>query len=435
MTSTTSSGEAFRRRLVRPFWTWTAVALATLGAAWGAWWWLRPRPALDDAAPLAEAGRFDEAEAKVRAYLAEHPGSDAAHLLLAQVVLGRPDPPSTPADRRTPGPARVALEHLDRVRPRNPRMAVALQLSRGKAFYRLLRLEDAEAAWLEALRLDATAPEAGWSLLDLYYLQGREQEARRLALRLYWVEPDPHDRVQLLLELVRQDARPPAPGSLVNWFEPVVRQYPGDLHSAAALGLALVRAGKVEKGIDQLRCAVESHPDRVEAWDALLTGLDESGQVDVVEDELERLPPSLAAATGLSKHRARVAQNIDWAEAVRLYRQAREAEPYNRVVEYRLNRALRHVGESAEAERIEQRLRRRDIAMQEVRPLYDEATRPPDLASVHRTDLILRIADVRERMQLPDEARAWHQLVLRGDPENAVSLAALARLGAPGGSR
>src|SRR5262249_58704670 len=132
-------------------------------------------------------------------------------------------------------------------------MAVTLQLCRGRALDRLLRFSEAEAAWLEALKADPAAPEAGWHLLNLYYLQGREEEARRLALRLYEVEPDPHDRVLLLLELVRPDARPPAPGSIVKLLEPAVRQHPDDLQSAVALGLARVRAGQVDAAIDDLR--------------------------------------------------------------------------------------------------------------------------------------------------------------------------------------
>ena len=87
---------------------------------------------------------------------------------------------------------------------------------------------------------------------------------------------------------------------------------------------------------------------------------------------------------------------------------AQAAEPYNRVVEYRLSRAVRHNGETAEAEQIEQRVRRRDLAIQEIRPLYDEATETPGLGTRHHTELYQRIADVRERMQLPEEARAWH---------------------------
>jgi tetratricopeptide (TPR) repeat protein len=415
--------------MARRAWRWLALALGVVGLALYARGALRPRPSLDGAIRLAESGSFDAALARVRDHLDAYPDDGAAHLLMAQVLLRRPDPPGTPIDRPTPGPGRAALGHLDRVRPRNPAMAVLVALNRGKALYRLLRLDEAEAAWLEALRLDPTVAEAGWSLLDLYYLQGREEEARRLALRLHEVEPDPRDRAQMLLELVRQDARPPAPRSLVDWFEPVVRQNPDDVRSAVALGLALVRDGRVEPGVDLLRRAAHRHPGRPEAWDGLLSALDESGQVDAMEEALDRLPRALADAPQLARHRARIAQERrDWESAVRDYRRARVAGPFHRVVEYRLSRALRHAGRSAEADAIEGLVRRHDVAIQEVRPLYDAADALADFGARPYPDLYQRLADARERMQLHDEARAWHRLVLRADPRNAASRAALARL-------
>ncbi len=168
----------------------------------------------------------------------------------------------------------------------------------------LSRLDEAEEAWLEAIEIDPTAPEAGFHLLNLYYLEGREEEARRLALRLHKAEPDPHDRVFLLLELIRPDARPPAPAAVIKWFEPRVEKHPGDLHSSVALGLALIRAGQVENGSSILRRVVQTHPDKVEAWDSLLLGLDETGQVDVMEQEMKRVPVDVRGALQLLKHRA-----------------------------------------------------------------------------------------------------------------------------------
>jgi tetratricopeptide (TPR) repeat protein len=308
-------------------------------------------------------------------------------------------------------------------------MAAPFHLTRGNALYRLSRLEEAEADWLEALRIDPTMPEAGWNLLHLYYMQWREEDARGLALRLFTVEPDPHDRALLLLELSRADARPPAPGSIVQVLESVVRDHPEEFHSALALGLALVRDGQSEKGIEELKRVVAAHADRVEAWDCLLTCLDESGQVDMMGEELTRLPAAVAEAPRLAKHRARVAQGANrWKEAVEHYRQAQRAEPYNRAVEYRLSRALRHDGQGDEAARIEARLRRRDVAIQELRPLFDQAEAARDLRVRTHAQLFQKIAQVREDMQFADEAIAWHRLVLAEDPGNEVSRSALARL-------
>jgi Flp pilus assembly protein TadD len=425
-----------RERKIRRVLTFLLVALVGGGLGCSAWQSGRSRPSLGEAIALADAGKLDEAEARVRARLAADPDDSASHLLCAQIILKHPDPPSVQAERRPSPWAGAAVDHLDQVRARDRSMAVLSHLCRGNALNRLMRVDEAEVAWLEALRVDPTAPEAGWNLLTLDYVQGRAEEARRLGLQLYSVESDPHDRALLLVELLRLDARPPAAGSVIKLFEPIERYRPDEFHTALALGLARTRANQVEQGIDNLRRLVQTHPDHVEAWDCLLTGLDESGQVELMEDVLGRVPTALSGAPRLLKHWGKVAQNGNrWKTAVDLYRRARTAEPFNPVVEYRLSRALRHVGETAEADRIEQRIRRRDVAIQELRPLFDQATATPDLGTRPHPDLYQRIAGVRERMQLPEEASAWHRLVLEMAPSNEVSLVALARLGLEGESR
>jgi Flp pilus assembly protein TadD len=216
------------RRRVRPFLALLTCALALGAFGFASWGYLHARRSLlDEAVAFAEAEKLDQAESKVRAYLESDPDRDAAQLLLAQIILERSTASSTEDRERSAEAAQEALEHLSRVHPYNPRMTIAFQLGCGRAFDRLMRFDEAEAAWLEALKVDPTAPKAGLNLVNLYYLQGREEEARRLVLRLFPVELDPHDRIQLLLELVKMDARPPAPGSLVRGFEPVLRQRPG----------------------------------------------------------------------------------------------------------------------------------------------------------------------------------------------------------------
>jgi len=409
--------------------------LAAAVMLWGSREYSRGRGSLEAVIDLAASGRLDEAKARALSRLEKSPGDNATRILLAQILLKESEGSGSPSDSARAESARRVIECLEPVRPDSPAMAATLHLTLGNALDRLSRLDEAEDAWLEALSEDPTTPEAGWNLLNLYYLQWREEEARRLALRLFEVEPDGHDRVMLLLELLRHDARPPAPGSIVKLFEPVVQARPDDLRAPMALGLALTRASRGEEGVAELRRVTQIHPERVEAWDCLLTCLDESGQVDELADELERLPTSVAQSPRLLKHRARIAQGRQWKEAVELYRQARAAEPYNRVVENRLSRALRHIGKDVEADRIESRLVRRDTAVQELRPLYDRATATGSLRARENVPLFQGIAENREFMQFPEEAIAWHRLIIECEPDNPVSKPALARLGmrkAPG---
>jgi tetratricopeptide (TPR) repeat protein len=427
--------DAARERMLQRVLTGLLVTLCVAGLGWGAWRSSRSRPSLEEAIALADAGRLDEAEAKVLARLAGDPDDSGSHLLCAQITLKRPDPASEPADRRPSPWGQAALDHLDRVRPRGADMSVLLQICRGNALNRVMRFDEAEAAWLEALKINPAAPEAGWNLLNLYYVQGRQDDARRLALQLYRYEPDAHDRALLLVELLRPDARPPAPGSIIKLFEPSERYCPGEFHTALVLGLARTRANQVEDGINGLRRLVRTHPDRVEAWDGLMTALDESGQVDLLEVELGAMPSAVSESPRMLKHKARVAQAADrWIDAVDLYRRARSAEPHNRVVEYRLSRALRHIDKATEAFWIEQGLHRWDSAVLDVRRLYDQITAAPDLGLGSHPEIYQRIADARERMHLAEEAAAWHRLILGVDPTNEVSLAAVARLEGAGRS-
>ena len=127
-------------------------------------------------------------------------------------------------------------------------------------------------------------------------------------------------------------------------------------------------------------------------------------------------------------------------------------EPYNWGVCYRLRFALRQAGDLAEFERINRLYEAYKAAYKQVRGSYFERFEPgvsahaPNEPSEHQRGayyetlaiktlglqpypaLYQRLAGLREQMGRFDEARAWHRLVLRESPGNAVSLAALERL-------
>jgi tetratricopeptide (TPR) repeat protein len=410
------------------------ILASTMLLGWGVWWIFRPRPTLAQALALAEARQLDAADEHIRRYLREFPESDGGHLLFAQIQTGLAELQSNDSNLPDPQYAMESLAHLERVRPVDHKMAASVKLSEGKAQYYLSRFDEAEASWNEAVKLDPRIPVAGWSLLDLYYIQGRNDEARSLALRLFEVEPDPHDRVQLLLELVRQDAQPPAPASIVQWFEPRVRQNPGDVHANMALGAALVRDGKTDRGLKLLEATVQHHPQLADTWEAWLTGLDDANQVgaeplSLLVQATERLPSALAVAPRFARFQARAAQERgNTKEAVAAYRRAATAAPRDQRVEYRFIRALRQIGETHEAEQREHVYHTRLAASQEVRSVYMRVNAVKTLGTQPHRDLYQEVADLRERMALPEEARAWHRLVLRDDPDNSRSQIALQRL-------
>ena len=158
-------------------------------------------------------------------------------------------------------------------------------------------------------------------------------------------------------------------------------------------------------GIEQLRRVVQIHPDRVEAWDGLLTGLVSRAKSIAWKKKWSdsQRPWPVADAAQTSGQDRQDANR--WKEAVDLFRRARAEEPYNRVVEYRLSRALRHAGEAAEAGRIEERRSQPgDGPHRSCGPLFDQAVAIPDLGIGPHQVLYQRIAASREQMQLPEEA-------------------------------
>jgi tetratricopeptide (TPR) repeat protein len=384
-----------------------AVALAALLA--GGWSLVRPRPVLDrDRFDALVAGRrFASAEGLLRAHLARAPRDPEAGYLLAELLLERP---ASAGGVDEPG-AREALALLARVRPDSPRRAALARMYEGKAHYRLARWTACEAAMLDARRLDPAVPEAGWVLLDLYYLQGRTREAARLGLELHRVEPDPRDRALLLLELVRQDAQPPDAASIVAQAEPVVAAEPDATRPPLTLGAALIRNSKIADGLETLRAAVAAHPGAPEAWDSLLTGLDDAGQPEAVGTTLAGLPAALRDDARFARHLARAAQDrADWPEAVRQYRRARAFDPADPMLVYRLARALRFARQPAEADALARAHEAYKAALPDLKALYEEADATPTLGVAPHPDLVARMADLRDRMLRPEEARAWRTL-------------------------
>jgi tetratricopeptide (TPR) repeat protein len=417
--STAGSAKQPKRRSRSAVWLIATVLLATVCAT-GALVWrgLQAPPTLGEIVSLAQGKNFDRAQELMVRYLRANPEDGHAHLLMAQFAMDRP----APQPRR-------ALEHLALIQGGTASERAIVHFSKGKAHYQEKRYDLAEACWKHALDLDRTVPEAGWALLDLLDFEGRTAEAHELALRMYGVEPDPRDRIRLLLELIRIDIDRAAPASQFQVFEPVARLVPDHLPLAISVGLAFIRDSRPEEGLAFLREALRRHPDSAEAWDAWLTGLDDAFRPDELMEEFARLPRALAADPRFAKHEGAAAQSVrDHLKAVAAYRRAIAFEPFNGVVLYRFRMALRAAGSTAEHDTVNERLTAYQTAFKQIRGVYEEARSTPTLGLQPHKELYHRLALLREQLGRFDEARAWHHLVLRDTPDDPVSLAGLERL-------
>lgn len=413
-----------KRRLVRASAALAAIAvLAALTARPIARWFESPPTLLSVARDVHER-RFDAAEAGLKTFLGASPAHREANLLMAEVLLDRPNP--RPLD---------ALTHLDRLRSRDPKSRAVVQTLKGKALYGLSKFAAAEAAWKDALAADPNTAEAGWLLLQQYYVQDRLDEARALALKLSPGESDPIDRVRYLLELTREDVVKLASAGVIQWLEPAVKADPSDRASTLALGRARAREGQPE-GLALLRAASAARPDSFDGWDALLGALVDSGEFDALARDLASVPASLASDPRLSIYRGLVAQGRrEYPAAISAFKEALALRPDEPKLAHRLARALRLAGRDDEAKAVEQYENDLHAAHKELIALYKKTSE--DRAVGLKPDPVLyqAFADLRERLGRPDEALAWHNLVLRDDPANLKSRLAAARLAAATGGR
>jgi tetratricopeptide (TPR) repeat protein len=369
---------------------------------------LRRSPTLDEVCALAEARRFDEAEARGEAYLRRFPDDSKALLVMAEVALASPSPDP-----------HQALGRLGRIHADSPELAAWVLVDQGNAYDLLGRHDRAEACWREALRRDPAAREAGRRLLDLLTLQGRSDDARGLALGRLDYERDPQERARLLMRLARLDVDPPDPWMIIHRFEPAVRGQTAGLPTTLACGLALTSVSRGQDGLPMLRRALEQHPVDPAAWDALLTGLDLAGAESELAGLIGRLPRDLRSDPRLAKHEGRVEQEAHrWPEAARAYRRAWESRPDN-TVGYRLRRALILAGQAAEAERFDRLVLGYREAFKRVRGLLDPADAALREGRLPAPELSQHMAELREQMGRTDEARAWRllaQAALAGPP-------------------
>src|SRR5262249_31754018 len=118
----------------------------------------------------------------------------------------------------------------------------------------------------------------------------------------------------------------------------------------------------------------------------------------------------------------------DWSTAADAYLRAWQAAPSDLQVLYRLSRALKAAGRQDEAAAFGLKVRDALAARDHALALYREANAEKTLGVAPHPELYHRLADLREQMGCTDEALAWHRLVLRDQPEERISLAAVARL-------
>jgi Flp pilus assembly protein TadD len=384
-----------------------ALALALLGLnAWWAWRDVRPVADLPTVTNWIGQERLAEAEWALRERLRRSPHDGEALALLARLQAARGDMLGCGRTlRRVPfwWPTRARLLFME-----------------GQAFKSVDRMADAETAWKELSEFDPLHPmpddlvaKAVMELLELYALEERWEEARRLIWRAY-DRAEPPDRPSLLVMRMRTELERIAPATSVVKLRRFVAAAPEDWEARRALALAEHATGNDREATRLMQACMEERPEDPRGWRDYLKLLHEQGNLDSLDQALARVPAAAADDPAVLRSRAIVQeQRGDWEDAAGTYRRLLDKEKANGESLFRLAAAEERLGqhESARKHRDESRVirdARGDLnqAFQEyLEASGAERPQPKALAAA-----VGRLASLCETLGWKREAEAWAQL-------------------------
>ncbi len=299
-----------------------------------------------------------------------------------------------------------ALQMLEAVQDTSP-LAAEARFRQGQIYHGLHQWSLAEKLWKEALRLDPRLPEVGWHLIEMYFIEERLKEAAALALQQFRVEPEPHDRVLWLLEIVRQEHERIAPGEAIRMLEPVRLHDPENLYVLRLIGRNYITLGRISEGIDRLNEALRLDPDNLDTWFFLVWALYEQGEFDRVGKLWSALPESAwDDARFLRYHGMWLEAQGRQQEALADYEKGIQLAPFDRKLRYQLAQLLRRLGRDREADVHAEQAVAIDQARERLGQLYQETRAINDDPS---PDVCRQFAQCWEAMGRLDQAQAWRE--------------------------
>jgi tetratricopeptide (TPR) repeat protein len=383
------------------------LALAALAGA-GAIWLGRPRADADQVWNEAEAdiraGRLEKARAGLRRLERLRKATPQDWVLRAQIATAEEDDDA-------------ALEALRHVPESDPMFPQSLYM-KGLIERRHLRLRDAEAAYRKALSLDPKLIGAHKELIYILGMQNRRRELDAAFKALARVTPLTH-RDLFTWGLTHFVHWGPDSADLIQAF---VKADPDDRFSRLSLASLLIdQPGERER----VEWALEPLPADDPEAQALRVELRlNNGEV---EEAVKLLDRETARNPALERLRGRVAMmRGDAVGAIRHFQAAIGDQPYDRVSNSELGKALLLRGDREGAARYLARAKQLD-------EVYNLINRTSKVERESQPADILHLARACEAAGLVDEARGWYTLAIARNPLDPEAQQALHRLRASSG--
>jgi tetratricopeptide (TPR) repeat protein len=383
----------------------TALFVAALAAASAAAWYLAPRadPAqvVDQAEASIQAQQWEAAKACVRRLERIRTPTPADRVLRARVAVGFGDDDA-------------ALEELRRIAD-DPELSPRALYMTGLIERRRNRLRYAEAAYRKAVERDPAVLQARRELIFILGMQSRRRELDGAFKAMAGITTLSHYDLYIwcLTHFVSW-----GPDSAEE-LQPFLTADPDDRQTRLAMARLLLGKPGQEQRIEETLAPLPQDDAEVQA--IRIEGELNRGRV---EEATRLIATTRADDPRLARLRGRIAMRRgDRDTAVREFRRALSDEPYDRVSNSELGKALLLQGHRDEAERHLARSRHLDELYNLVTRIGKPGQGPPPVEDFHR------LAQVCESAGLPDEARGWYTLAISQDPLDPIAQQGLHRLG------
>jgi tetratricopeptide (TPR) repeat protein len=304
------------------------------------WWYWRDGRSLPDLGTVSgwmRGGQYVQAESALREHLRRAPHNGEARMMLARVLAGR-------------GDLLGCARQLHEIPFWSPRKAEAL-LREGQSYFKIDRAKDAEAAWLNAMRVDPLHPIAPdllydvcQELLKLYAIEDRWEDAYPVIWTAY-DHGSPSDQPVLLAMRIRPELERVAPTETIEILRRFVAAAPDDWEALRALARAEQALGNPTEAARLFQVCLEASPDNFRAWRDKLAMFLEDGDQDAFLALLEKPPKSAESEHETWMFRAIAGESgRDLQAAAKYFRKAIELNPFVSKYYYRLAMVEQRLG-------------------------------------------------------------------------------------------
>jgi tetratricopeptide (TPR) repeat protein len=380
------------------------LAVLIVGGLGAGWFAVRYRPDPDRLWNEAEtaflAGRWDRARESLRRLERLRPKTALDRLLEAQLATAE-------------GRFDDALAAIARIPDDHP-MAAQAYLLAGRIERQRRRIRKAEAAFRRALAIKPGLIDAHKELIYILGIQSRRREVDAEFRALAGLTTLTHHDLFTWALTHFSQWNP----DIVEDLDGFIKADPDDRYSRLAVVELLLERPDAEPYIAKtLEPLPDSDPD------ALALRIDLAFNLGRFEDAERLLASAPAGHPRISRIRGELAlRRHDLDAAIRHFRDALSAEPYDRVSPMQLSQALRLKGDVAAAEAHVERVRR-------LNRFYNLIVRVRSPNRANQVPDLTELGKACEDAGLVDEARGWYGLAIATNPLDGSAQQGLHRVG------